>query len=642
MKIILKKMKLENFKSVKERTIDFLTRTDIKGQNATGKTTIADAFMWVLFNKMSDGTQPDKIRPHDEDGNDIDFIDISVEIVLDIDGKENTIKKVQKQKWTTPRGKSEQRFDGNKNEYEVNTIPKTERDFRAYFDTIIAEDVFRFSSSANSFMSLKPKERRKKLFELVSDVTDSDVIASNPELAPVKDMLAEFTVEELMSRNSKALKEYNKKLVEIPARIDEVAKSIVEVDVKKNELIKKELLKKIEEIEKQEEGISEAGDAVTEVTDKIMEIKLEMNGIATKENDELVQRRRQIQKKIDDIDSSFTSAELEQIRKQKELEQTEKAMADYTAQRDEAGKQYMEVSKRTFAENNLICPACGQEYPAAKKEELRETFKEHNRIELENISKKGFELKAKIEEEGKKKSGLSEKIEALKEEKLLCIKQLKEEREKLASTPSEADLSANAEYNNLKQQLKQLEEQLSGMSSTSEYRQQLKEKKQELKQELEKVQDILNKSSANKKAEQRMEELKAEQKDTAQRIADAEKEQFLLEQFNSAKVSMLTDKINANFNVVKWRLFEQQINGGYKEICEPTIGGTLYNNGLNKGHRVAAELDIIATLQKINNVSVPVFLDDCERINTWNIPEMECQLITLTRTDDFELKVEGE
>ena len=642
MKITLLKMKLENFKSVKEKTIDFSTRTDIKGQNAVGKTTIADAFMWVLFNKMSDGTQPDKIRPHDENGKDIDFIDISVEVVLDIDGKETTIKKVQKQKWTTPRGKSEQRFDGNKNEYEVNTIPKTERDFRKFFDDIIAEDVFRFSSSANTFMQLKPKERREKLLELVSDVTDFDVIEANPELAPVKDMLAEFTVEELMSRNSKALKEYNKKLVEIPARIDEVAKSVVEVAVAENENKKKELIEKINEIEKQEEDASESGSAVTEITDRIMKVKLAMNSIAEAENNVLAQKRREIQKKIDKADSDFTSAELEQMRKQKELEQAEKSAEEYTKQRENVCSQYMEVSKRTFNENNLVCPTCGQEYPEEKKEELREAFKEHNRIELDNISKKGFELKAKIEEEEKKKSGLTARIEELKEEKIQCTKQLKESREELASIPSEPDLSENAEYNNLKKELEQLEKQLSGMSDTLGYRQQLKEKKQELKQELEKVQDILNRSSANKKAEKRMEELKAEQKDVAQRIADVEKEQFMLEKFNNAKISMLTDKINANFRIVKWRLFEQQINGGYKEICEPTIGGTLYNNGLNKGHKVAAELDIISTLQKINGVSVPVFLDDCERINTWNIPEMDCQLITLTRTDDLEMKVEVE
>ncbi|MDF2906805.1 MAG: family ATPase, partial [Herbinix sp.] len=113
-----------------------------------------------------------------------------------------------------------------------------------------------------------------------------------------------------------------------------------------------------------------------------------------------------------------------------------------------------------------------------------------------------------------------------------------------------------------------------------------------------------------------------------------------LEEFNKAKVNLLSDKINAHFKVVKWKLFERQINGGYNPICEPLVNGQAYSSALNSGHKILAELDIIQALQRIYDVSVPVFLDNSERINDFNVPAMDCQLITLSVTEDQFLKVE--
>lgn len=640
MKIELLKMKLENFKSIKERTIDFAKKTEIKGQNAVGKTTIADAFTWVLFNKMSDGTQADKIRPHDESGVDIDFIDISVEIKININGKEVAIKKVQKQKWTKPRGQEEKRFDGNYNEYEVNTIPKTERDFRAYFDNIIAEDVFRYSTNANSFMQLKPKERRAQLFELVSDITDFDVLEKNKELASIKDMLTEFTVEELISRNAKALKEYNKKLVEIPARIDEVAKSIVAIDISSLELHKNALLEKIAKTEEMELDASKASEEIEKISKEFMDAKFRLGEIERNENEVLIAKRKELQEKKDNADMEFSQVTREYSNLEKNIQILREERKKKEKQRNQICEAYMEVSKRRFESASLFCPTCGQEYKEEKKQELMEHFEKNKNKKLEELNQQGFSLKKDLEVCNASIKEYESQVERIKQGKIECMKVTNDTMKQLENLPKEVDCSEIEEYKALKEKIKGLESSLSSMDADAGYKSQLKIKKAGLKEELEKVQENLNQAASNIKAEERITELQLQQQEIAQKIACVEKEQYLLEKFNKAKVEMLTDKINEHFSIVKWKLFEQQINGGYKEICEPTIDGTLYSNGLNKGHRVAAELDIIATLQRINGVSVPVFLDDCERINTWNIPKMECQLITLTRTDDLEMKVE--
>ena len=227
--MILKKMHIENFKGCKDRQIDFGNKTAIKGVNGSGKTTIADAVMWVLFGKDSAGATTFDIRPKDANGTDIDFIDIKAELVMDVDGKELTLVKTQKQNWVKKRGAEEQTFQGNTNLYEINTIPKSEKEFKAYIEELVPEEVFKFASNTNAFMAQKPGDRRKTLFQLVSDMSDADVLATDPMFKPLAEQMQQFTSEEILSRDKKALSENKKKLQEVPSRIDEVNRSIVEI-----------------------------------------------------------------------------------------------------------------------------------------------------------------------------------------------------------------------------------------------------------------------------------------------------------------------------------------------------------------------------------------------------------------------------
>ena len=204
MRMILKRIHIQNFKGCKDRQIEFGNRTCIKGVNGSGKTTIADAVTWVLFGKDSSGATNFDIRPKDSQGKDIDFIEIRVETVWDVDGREITLVKTQKQNWVKKRGSEEKTFEGNINYYEINTIPKPEKEFKAYIASIIDEDLFKFVSNTNAFMAQKPMDRRKTLFKLVSDMTDADVLATDSKFQPLADQLAQFTSEEILSRDKKA------------------------------------------------------------------------------------------------------------------------------------------------------------------------------------------------------------------------------------------------------------------------------------------------------------------------------------------------------------------------------------------------------------------------------------------------------
>lgn len=640
MNMLLKKITIENFKSIKYLEVTFNDDlTIIKAMNGAGKTSIYDAYMWLLFDKMADGTQADKIRPHDANGTGIDFIEISVTADIEVDGKPINIIKVQKQKWTTPRGQIEKRFDGNYNEYTVNTIPKTQSAFRQYFDEIITESVFRSCSTVTDFFKMKPKDRRELLFNLVSGFSNEDVLSAHPELVEMRELLANYTIDELLSRNAKAIKEYNKKVEDIPTRIDEVNKQKVDIDVAEIELQKKALEEQIQEVEAQEESETKKYDKVTSLGNEIMRTKMDMNEIKRKANEVLIKQRRDIENQKTDAMFSFEEAQKSHGRLEKEIESKKSEIERLESERKKLGTQYDVIGAEEFDENSLVCPTCGQVLPDADKEEIRAKFeadKTTRRNDCVELAKKHKQTVADLDFKVK---GVQQEIEDLKAKKIEYNRIQTDCMNQLDTLPADVDVTTNEQYKALSDKVAELEKKYDSMSDGATYRSQLKEKNQSLHAQFDEVKEVLMSVTNNSKIDERIEELKAEQKELAQLIADAEKERYLLEQFNKAKVDMITDKINKNFSVVKFRLFEPQINGGYKEICSPTINGTLYENGLNSGHRILADMDIINTMQKIHDVSVPVFLDNAERLSSNNVPSMDCQLVQLSVSDNKELVI---
>jgi DNA repair exonuclease SbcCD ATPase subunit len=642
MKIVLKKVHIQNFKNIKDMAIDFTDRTTVKGQNGLGKTTVADAVMWVLFNKNSEGSQADKIRPHDVNGKDIDFIDIVVSLDMEVDGKPINIVKTQKQKWVK-KGKPDQRFDGNVNTYEINTIPKSERDFRKYFDNFITEEVFRFCSNANAFMALKPKDRRSKLFELVANVTDLDVVNTSKELEPLKVLLTNYTVEELLSRNAKALKEYNKQLDEIPCRIDEVEKTKVVVDVAEQELLKTYYEEEIKNLEEQEEDLSKVYDQVKEKQDELLKAKLELSAVKQEVNRNVIDSKRETEHNIVTLKNVLTRGKNDLDSVTKEIDRCKFNIAALSERKADLLEKYKAENAVQFDSSSLVCSYCGQEYPEDKKEKIQEDFFTTKAKKVNAIVEDGKKTAERIREYEENEKQLLVKAETFKKNIAEIEKSIKSESIKLSSLPTESELlDKNDQYNSLSEKIKTLEKELETTDTGAELRQQLRIKKLGFKEQLRECESVLAKSSANDIAEERIEELKAKQVELAQSIATFEKEKYLLDQFTKTKISILTDEINKNFKLVQWKLFETQINGGYKEICEPTVNGTPYNYGLNAGHKILSELDIINTLQKINDVQVPVFLDNAERLSDNNIPTTDCQLIVLKVSDDTKLVVEHE
>lgn len=673
MQIKLKSLHLENFKGIKSLDVAFGDKTKIKGQNAAGKTTVFDAFTWLLFNKNSAGEEKFNVRPLDAEGNRIDNVEIKVVAVLEVDGKEVELSKVQKQKWVKKRGTDVTELQGNENLYEIDGYPKSEADYKSYISGLVNEDLFKMLTNTQYFSSMKWKDQRDILMKFVSDISDVELAQSDPEFA---DLIPEFekapSTDDIQKKFAKALSEWKKKQSEIPVRIDELSKSLVQIDIAEQELAKADLERRIAELDGK---IANSGSAVSALQSEEMQLKFDMSGIMQTMNMELSKKRHSVDGLIRDCGYEIERIHALISANEKQISDNKAAIEYADKKRKELGAEYNAEKAKVFDEtpylfheeewqfdeNSTICKSCGQVLPADKIEQIkadfeqrkenakakaeqeleyqRSKFNEQKKDTLEKIKASGFEQKHIIDDLTAKNEQLEAEIESLKKQDQEAIAKQNELSKQLEELPAEADYSQNAEYVKLKARHDEVIAQIESMKSSTDAAYTFKAEKETLVAELDSVKVEIAKASKNVEIEERIGELEAEQKEVGQKVADQEKMLYLLESFIRAKMMKISDSINQHFNTVNFKLFDMQLNGGMKECCECTVNGVPYST-LNSGHRIIAGLDIIRSLSELYGVTAPIFIDNAESLNEFNVPDMAAQMILLSVSDDSELKVE--
>ena len=689
MKIKLLKMRIQNFKGCNDREISFGDRTSIKGANATGKTTAFDAFTWLLFGKDSLGSAKFDIRPLDADGNMINNLEISVEATIQIDYTDDTaeyiLKKTQKQVWRKKRGTDTTEFQGNVNEFEINGYPKSEKEFKAFIAGIIDENIFNLVTNPNAFNALPWKEQREILMKFVGVMSDAEIALTYggkynlliPELkiASTDDILKKYT---------KAKNTLNKQMTEIPARIDELSKQIVSVDVGALEVQKAAKQAELKRVEDSLSGGDSAKQKINDLNGQIMDEKLKISGIQNDANAELDEKRRTERQVVNLADDKVTKTE-------REILDAEHLKEDYIKVRDRAesdktryAEEWKEWKKKTFPEfepleeyteplpltdKDLTCPTCGQALPEdvrkqriadhekrckkakadydarceahkSKYEKDKAEFEERRKQMMSDITVKGQKsaddvraYQKQIDEQEKEISALKLRLESEKSE-------LSKAKKDLDAIPAYADISGEKNYIQIEGTIRGLENEIEELRKETPDNTETEARRDAIRDEISDIEAQI-KAADNTKVKERIAELEEEQKSIGQKIAEQEQMIDLTESFIQAKMNMISEKINEKFKVVRFSLFENQINGGLKETCECTVNGVPYSS-LNNGHQIIAGLDIIRSLSELYGVSALVFIDNSEAISTGNFPEMDTQIIHLIVTDDKELTVESE
>lgn len=663
--IKIKSIRIQNFKGCRELYLNLGDRTEISGANAVGKTTIFDAFTWLLFNKDSLGSSKFEIRPL-VDGKQVDNIDIMVEAVVEVDGCEYALKKVQKQKWVKKRGSDERKFEGNVNEFEINEYPKSEKEFKEFIAGIIDEKLFNLLTNPNAFSALPWKEQREILMRFVGDMNDYEVAEKFGE--QFKAIMPELKIaktDEILAKYKKQKGMLNDQMKELPARIDELSKQLVHVNVAELELQRTANEVAIQKINEQLAGGNAHAEEIVKIKDNIFDLKMRQSEIQNNANASLDSLRREATANVNEAESEYNKAvnesqsleynKINLVRKAESLEADKEYFTkEWRRVKTQVFQEYVALDE--LKETDLICPTCGQDLPEDVKQKRLadysarcEAHKAKYEADKANFEKNRQESLARITESGQKTSDelrtvqakvneINPKIKDAQDKRNSLVEKVKLAKQELSKVPAYADITSDVECVAISKKIAELENQIEELRKDNGTEEELKRQKALLNDE---IGDINRKIAAadNSRIEARISELEDEKKLVGEKIAHTEQMIDTTEKFIQEKMNLISKSINGKFKVVSFKMFDIQINGGLKETCECTVDGVPYSS-LNNGARITGGLDIVNSLAELYEISCPVWVDNAEAISDGNMPDMKSQMILMVVTNNKELKVE--
>lgn len=641
MAIKLNQMKLMNFKGIKELSIDFNGQdTNIYGKNATGKTSVVDAFTWVFFDKDSEGNKNGSknfnVKTHTKDGEFLHNLEHSVEITLLIDGEEKKFKKIYKEKYIKQRGATTATFSGHENLFYIDDVPKKKKEFDEVVNGLFDSTIFQSITDPFYFnKKIDWKERKRMLIEMYGDITDNAVIAQNSDLKPLENLIQSKSIDDLRAQLKSQMKPINDELKAIPIKINEahlaIPTGIKEFDKSKYNFISK----KINELEAKKQMILNGGAAAEKETELIklknqkLLLKNEVPDIKTLKDEEyaLNIQKDSLQRKIE--------------RAENDIQAKKSRLKSNELMRDDLRKKYFEVNAMQYDESQNICPHCKQILPANKIERFMEEFNISKSDQLENINSEGMRLKEQYECFSKEIEALEEdiqKYQALISEYQLKLKDIDK---KIENINEDFAKEQEPKINAIDEQIIKTERQIEFLKSNiyieiSKIDGEMKVLKEE-KNILDAAVITADLAETQKK---RIEELGAKEKQLSNEYTNKEKLVYLCELFIKEKTRMLLKNINSHFELNKYVFFIENNNGGIEETCIATNDGVYYSD-VNNAKKFNMGLEVINAICKYKGIEMPVFIDNSEGVNEFIHTDSQQIRFYVTDHDD-KLRIENE
>lgn len=619
-KIILKSLKIRNFKGIGSMDVDFSSDvTSVFGSNATGKTTIFDAFTWLLFDKDSAGRSDFNIKPLSPSGDVADHAAItSVEGVIELDGVETVYKKTLCEKWSKRRGSENPVYDGNETERFINDLPMKKYAYDEAIRDIADENVFRAVTSVTYFsQTLSKNDRRKLLFEMSSAATDRELIGADTRFTLLLPLLDKFgSIDNIKLVKDRERRTYNEKRGGIPVRIDELkqqAEKIAGID--------------FAEIEKKH---AEAAANVERAKEKIISIKNfsypnELsNKITAIENDIRalqLENREYIAAHTVQTDNSKLEAEI--ITEQNRIEQLHVEHSQINAEIERLRNKFKEIQARPIKLDE-VCPTCGRAYDAESIEAARNATMNERDKQLAEINLNGQKLKERLDKTREELDAATAKHDSLNNE--------------LASIPNPKPAGDMPGYTERMQSLTaELEDKrIQKMDTEKGFAEMLTKAESELKKLTDDEKQLaaeLSKRGIIDENNRRIEELNEQARSIAKAIEDTEQILDIIDEFTRFKVSAIEESINGLFESVCFKLFDVQVNGALAECCEATVNGVPYTD-LNSAAKVNAGLDIINAVSRHYGISAPIFIDNAESVVDFIGANSQVIRLVVSETDE--------
>lgn len=656
--IKLQTIAILNFKGVRNQEITFNTEgiTTISGRNATGKSTIRDAFLWLMFDKNASGEKDFGIKTNDADGNPIPQIPHEVSATLLVNSEELRLRKCLVEKWVKKTGGIEKVFSGNTTEYYINDVPKKASEYNAYISELCDETVFRTITNPAYMPSMKKDQLRAMLFKMAGELTDADIAGDDSNLMQLIDLITNKSIEELQKQTANEKLRIKKELTDIPARIDELNRAMpvaeewamldASIDLAKHEL--SEVESQLEDVSKVIQAENEERIRLSrELSGKKLAYSNRMNELERKPMEEYNQeamKQNELYSQVSLLETKNSNIQYKMMYVKRSTEELKEQINHRQDRLEKLRREWIEInaSKPAFNKDAFICPTCRRplevEDIKTKKAEMTENFNNDKAAKLNANKNAGLSTKEEVESMLQKIKENDADLVSLN----LEMTENKQQIEQLKSNPlydKEIVLKKTEIQDDtldaLSREIKELENQIREPA----YRPktiELKERRASIQASIKDMERRMYKKEQIAANAKRIAELNNRQRELSQLLTDKEKIESWIEKFNRRKVELTEERINSMFALVRWRMYSKLINGGEEPTCVPLIGGVEYRDA-NAAAKTNGGLDIINAVCQYYGVYAPIFIDNAEGVN--ELLPTNSQMIRLVVTTDSELVV---
>lgn len=656
------------FHGEREFHAEFGKRTRVSGKNGSGKSTVMNAFMETLTGKNADGTQPDNVRPI-IDGQELEGVDVVRTVVLDIDGKETEIKKITKQKRERVDGEMQYVPGSNVNSYTVDGIAFNQKKLDEFIaENICPPETLLACCNPNAFLSLKSTTDMRAFLEKMAGFDLNEYIKSlGSEFSEVDEITKGHPIEQVQKTLNKQLTDQKKATTKAEMEWKyEKAKAVDsgEDDVTRLTEQKVNYENQISILDEQEKSLDDVMAAYDQKSKDVLDLKFEQSEIVRKANEGLVNQKKKLnedafllehEKKIAENDLRMSEMDLKHASMGVERHTAEirKAQEDW---KEYSGREYPEehleaIKAEQFDENSLICPTCGQDLPEEQAEKIRADFeqKKAKRIKdeedvktafyeskdkkLTEITESGNKAATDLKEAKKAQAEAERKVTELKQKITSLAMEIQQKNTELSKPPESVDLSDNTEYQKITAEIEQAEEALKQMNNGSEQRKEIANKRNGFIRECAKIDAEINNIQLKKQAhEEEVEKLYQAFRESSQKEADIMRKKDILKNFSIKKNERIAEMINPYFDEFQFNFLSYTQNNDPVEVCEMIRKGVEYRN-LNYSDKLIVQTDLLCGFQKIQGVSLPIFIDNAESINVSRRPVTNSQMVFLEVTD---------
>ncbi|WP_461198513.1 ATP-binding protein [Enterococcus sp. N249-2] len=644
-KISLNRLSLKHFKGLETFEFEPLSRNVIvSGQNGSGKTTLADALLWLLFGKDTRGAKLNP-KPIDQNNEEKLGLESTVEAELIIDGIAVILKRVQEEKWNTPRGQLEKVRSSDTTKYTIDGVPKMEKEWKAYLETLGAENILQLLFDSTFFMKMNWKDRREILVNMTG-LTDEKIISKNPDLKDIEKIIKEHSIDDYRKILASQKKEVKRKIDGLPARIQEVtdmfAKAKSDIGNYSPEEIQEQVFEYEADVSELQSKLNSLaiGSASLDHQEELSSLKVKL---AEAQSAYLSSTNMETRSLQDDLNKQQRIVnEIRSLRDEEENKKDKviKQFYDLEYFLTEHRNKYRNLKETAFDDHQKVCPTCAQELPADQIEGMISRFNQQKATDMESNIAEGKAAKEKLLDYKATIAGHEKESARLEKSLSEAEKTLnKINAELIFIEGSTKKFEDTAQFKKIQDQINIAQQKILNVTSdTASEEQELKEQIRQKRVLIAEAQAKYQRLATLSDYEKRLEELKKEDAALKTQNQEIEKNMFLLDEFTRKKVSYLEESINSKFELVKFKLFNILKNGGLEEVCEATYNGIEYGTSLNTGARINCDLDIINTLSNEFGLSVPVFVDNTESVN--DLHPINSQMIELRVTKNKNLKVE--